>query len=379
MADEATNRGAFLIQHHYCTRMDAPITARLCQALSTALSRDSAVGRRVLDWAGEPTADALPLPLVGGLHALHQAGADQALSRVFRGETQGESEVAQIIAQVIVTHDAALLPWLDGPPQTNEPGRSAALMTGILQVARTFGQPIELLEIGSSAGLNLLIDRYRFDLGGTIVGPAESPLTIRPEWRGDAPVQEPADVRFASVRGVDIQPVDVRDPAAAARLAAYVWVDAPERAARLETALAMFAADPPRLEQGDAAAWIEARLAEPQPRGVTRVLMHSVVWQYLGAERQGRIRAAMLAAAARADADRPLAWVRMEPNKQSAVQEVWVQAWPGAAKPVRIAQTHAHGAWVAPTDPADTPEGGDFVEGGAGYWANEDTCRLAGA
>jgi hypothetical protein len=87
----------------------------------------------------------------------------------------------------------------------------------------------------------------------------------------------------------------------------------------------------------------------------------------------------MLAAAQEADDERPLAWVRMEPNTQSAVQEVWVQAWPGAATPVRVAQTHAHGAWVAPTGPAETPEGGDFVEGGEGYWANEATRRLAGA
>ncbi|KKI18496.1 DUF2332 domain-containing protein [Sphingomonas sp. Ag1] len=377
MADEATNRGAFLIQHHYCTTMDAPITARVCRALATAITRDSAAGRRVLGWPGEPTVDALPLRLVGGLHALHRAGADAGLTRVFRGEVVDEGEVAAILAQVLVAHDAALLPWLDGPPQTNEPGRSAALMMGLLQVARRFGQPIELLEIGSSAGLNLLIDRYRFDLGGTIVGPDASPVTIRPEWRGAAPA--PEAVRFASVRGVDINPIDVRDPAAAQRLIAYSWVDVPERAARLEAAFAMFAADPPRLDAGDAAAWIEERLAEPQPRGVTRVLMHSVVWQYLGPERQARIRAAMLAAAQEADDERPLAWVRMEPNKQSAVQEVWVQAWPGAATPVRVAQTHAHGTWVAPTDPAETPSGGDFVEGGEGYWANEATRRLAGA
>ena len=377
MADEQAIRGAFLIQHHYCTIMGAPITARVCKALSTALSRNSRTGVRALDWAGEPTADALPLRLVGGLHALHRSAAPEPLARVFSGAETDENAVENILADTLVKHNDALYPWLDSPPQTNEPGRSAALMVGLLDVSRKFGQPLDLLEIGSSAGLNLLIDRYRYDLGGTIVGLDDAPVTIRPEWRGGAPLA--TDVRFAAVRGVDVQPIDVADPAAARRLSAYAWIDTPERIARLEQAVRMFVSDPPDLAKGDAADWVEACLAEPQAAGTTRVLVHSVVWQYLGEARQARIRAAMAAAAARADHDRPLAWVRMEPNKQSAMQEVWVQAWPGYAAPYRVAQTHAHGTWVAPTDPADTPAGGDFVDGGAGYWASETTRRLAGA
>lgn len=376
MADEQAIRGAFLIQHHYCTVMAAPITARACNALATALSRDSRTGARVLDWAGEPTADALPLRLVGGFHALHRAATVPSLSRVFAGEVTDDDAVARILAETLVAHDDELYPWLDSPPQTNEPGRSAALMVGLLDVSRKFGQALELLEIGSSAGLNLLIDRYRYDLGGTIVGPETSPVTIRPEWRGDPPLA--GEVHFASVRGVDVHPIDVSDAAAARRLSAYAWTDTPDRIVRLEQAVKMFVADPPELAQGDAADWIETRLAEPQAAGTTRVLVHSVVWQYLGEARHARIRTAMAAAAARANRDRPLAWVRMEPNKQSAMQEVWVQAWPGHAAPYRVAQTHAHGTWVAPTDPAETPVGGDFVDSGEGYWASETTRRLAG-
>lgn len=351
MADEVTNRGAFLIQEHYCTVMAAPVTARVCRGLATALDRDTRTGTRALDWPGQPTTDALPLRLVGGLHALHRAGAAPGLSRVFDGAVTDPDAVAAIVAETLAAHDEALLPWLDGPPQTNEPGRSAALMTGLIEVARRYGQPLEIGEIGSSAGLNLLIDRYRFDLGGTVVGPADSPVTIRPEWRGPAPAA--ADVSFASVRGVDIQPIDVSVPGTAARLAAYVWVDAPARLARLEAALAMARAAPPDLVAGDAADWVEAMLATPQPAGVTRVLMHSVVWQYVGDEGRRRIRAAMEAAGARATPERPLAWVRMEPDRASAVQEVWVTSWPGMPDAEggvarRVAFTHAHGTWVEP-------------------------------
>ena len=348
MADEDTNRAAYLIQERYCTVMDAPITARVCRALSVALDRSTATGRGALDWPGEPTADALPLRTVGGLHALHRAGADAALSRVFDGEVTEAAAVMLIVGDTLRTHDAALLPWLDGPPQTNEPGRSAALLTGLLPVVGRFGQPLEVLEIGASAGLNLLIDRYGFDLGGSRFGPADAAVTIAPIWTGAPP--EAADVRFHSVRGVDVRPIDLSDPAAAARLAAYVWVDAPARAARLEAAIALAQAYPPDLVTGDAAEWIEARLAEPQPAGVTRVLLHSVVWQYLGPERQQRIRAAMTAAGDRATAERPLAWVRMEPDRDAAVQEVWVETWPDGAPAARVAFSHAHGAWLRPAD-----------------------------
>ena len=340
MADEATNRAAFEIQAGYCDAMAAPVTARIARALGSGTTCASATGRRVLEWPGEPVADALVLRLIGGLHALHRSGQDPALSAMFAG---GPVEPAALDA-VLVRHDAALLPWLDGPPQTNEAARSAGLMTGLLHVVAADRLPVEVLEIGSSAGLNLLIGRMRFDLGGVETGPRDSPLLIRPEWRGPPPPS--AQVRVASARGVDVAPVDVRDPAQAERLAGYVWIDATERQARLDTAIAMVRADPVALDRGDAADWVEARLAEPQPAGVARVLMHSVVWQYLPPVTQERIRKAMDAAGARATADRPLAWVMMEPNRDLHRHEVRVRRWPVGEAMELVALTHAHGAWV---------------------------------
>lgn len=341
MGSEADNRGAFRIQAGYCAAMAAPVTARICTVLAGALDRSTQTGRRVLDWPGEPVADALALRLVGGLHALHRAGADPALSRVFTGE---DTDAVAAIQAALRTHDAALLPWLDGPPQTNEAGRSAGLMAGLLHVAERCGPRVEVLEIGSSAGLNLLIDRYAFDLGGVRTGRADSPVLIRPEWRGAPPPDVPIEI--VSTRGVDVAPIDAQDPAQAARLAAYVWVDAPERLRRIEAGIAMIRERGVALEEGDAADWVEARLAEPQPEGVTRVLMHSVVWQYLGDARRARIREAMDAAGARATAERPLAWVMMEPDRDLHRHEVRVRGWPGDRPMEMIALTHAHGAWV---------------------------------
>jgi len=347
MADEAANRQAFVIQQHFCEAMGAPITARICAALAVSLDRTTRTGARILDWPGEPTADALPLRTVGGLHALDLAGVAPELSRVFAGEMVAPDAVRAVLRATFAEHDDALLPWLDGPPQTNEAGRSAVLMAGLIEVTRRHGLPLELLEIGSSAGLNLLIDRFRFDLGGIGVGPADSPVLIRPEWRGAPPSAATIDIR--AVRGVEIAPVDVRDPAAAERLRAYVWADNPDRMERLSRAIAMIRAEPVVLEQGDAADWVAARLAEPQPERVARVLMHSVVWQYLGPERQARITAAIAGAAANATPDRPLAWVRMEPDRAISEQQLWVQSWPGHGEPVKLARVQAHGAWIEPT------------------------------
>ncbi|HEU0044167.1 DUF2332 domain-containing protein [Sphingomonas sp.] len=345
MADEAGNREAFEIQRFYCEKMGAPIYARLCGAIAHGLTRDSRTGARVLDWPGEPTRDALPLRLIGGLHALVLAGADAGLAQVFRGEVTDGAAIAERVNAALVAHDDAVWPWLDGPPQTNEPGRSGALMVGLMEAARRHGPKLEVLEIGSSAGLNLLIDRFGFDLGGTRVGPAHSPVTIRPEWRGVPP--RPAPLEIVSVRGSDIQPLDATDPSVAARLMAYVWAETPARAERLRGAVAMLREQGVDLVRADAAEWVEARLAEPQAAGVTRVLMHSVVWQYLAGAVADRVRAAMIAAGERATAERPLAWVMMEPDRAFAHQVVQVRSWPGHAEWAAIATAHAHGTWVS--------------------------------
>ena len=265
MAGEANNREAFRIQEFYCRNMDAPMYARLCLAVADGLTRDSRTGARVLDWPGEPTRDALPLRLFGGLHALVRDGRDDGLAKVFRSETTDQDAIAAALNTALIAHDDAVLPWLDGPPQTNEPGRSGALMLGLMEVARRHGPKIELLEIGSSAGLNLLIDRYGFDLGGTRMGQTDAPVTIRPEWRGEPPAAVP--IEFVSVRGCDVQPLDATDPAVEARLLAYVWPETPARAERLKAAIAMQRERHVDLVRADAADWLEARLAEPQEAG----------------------------------------------------------------------------------------------------------------
>ncbi|MDM7956172.1 DUF2332 domain-containing protein [Blastomonas sp.] len=323
---------------------DAPATAAICRALIALARGDTACGRRIADWPGDVLADAMPLRLAGGLHHLFRKGEGPALGAVYAREVTGQAQIDAIVADVVAAHDAELLPWFDGPPQTNEAGRSASFVAALHWLASRTTAVFELGEIGSSAGMNLLIDRYGYDLGGVVSGPADAPCTIRPDWQG-AP---PPDTAFhiTSVRGCDLQPIDVRDDAAADRLIAYIWPEAHARFERMEAGIAMIRARPVDLVQADAADWVTARLAEPQEPGVTRVLMHSIVWQYIPPERQVMIEAAMARAGAAATAERPLGWIALETNRATFRHELKVRYWPGGCEPSLLGEAQAHGAWV---------------------------------
>ena len=334
---------AFQSQVDYCVANDAPITAAIVAAIAASASAETVTGAKILGWAGHPMFDALPLRITGGVHHLWRKGLTPELAALFDGSGTPEHN-ADAMRGVLAKHNTALLPWLDGPPQTNEPGRSSTLMTGLLEIVARHGPKLEILEIGSSAGLNLLIDHFRIDLPGISTGPSDSTVHLTPAWRGPRPPNTAPDI--VSIRGVDIAPVDATTQAGADRLLAYCWADHTQRMERLGHALALLRAHPPMLEQGDAPDWVEARLAEPQADGVTRVLMHSIVWTYIAPEGQARITTAMEAAGARATTNRPLAWVHVEADRNVHQHVLTIRSWPGHNDPVVIARAHAHGFWV---------------------------------
>jgi hypothetical protein len=243
------------------------------------------------------------------------------------------------LAPVLAEPD--LLPWLDGAPQTNEVGRSAVLMSGLLVVADFFPQPVELLELGASAGLNLLLDRYGHDLGGVQAGNSRSPLQLRPEWNGPPPPDSRVEV--VRRRGVDLHPLDARRDGD--RLLAYVWPDQARRLAQLEAALAIAAEDPPEVDPGDSAAWLEARLAEPRAAGTTRVVLHSIAFQYFPAETKARIAAAMAETGSAATPAAPLAWLRYEHGEGDERITLRLRTWPDGEDRL-LAHCHPHGSRV---------------------------------
>ena len=341
---------AFANQVAYCSAGGAPITASIVGAVGELLARSEpgALLDRIRQWQGAPLADALPLRIAGGIHALRLKGAEPQLEAIYTG--QAEADDAAIVAAAIRAHEAELLPWLDGPPQTNEAGRSANFIAAMLWLADQKLPPrFQCIEIGSSAGINLMLARYHYDLGGVEVGPEPGAMQFEPAWTGNPPPSRTIEV--VSTRGCDVAPVDLTDPAQALRLRAYIWPEHEVRFARMDAAIAEAAKSPPDLVGMNAAEFVEAELAKPQEAGTTRALMHSIVWQYVPADQQARVTAAMEAAGAHATADCPLAWIALEANRTVHLHELVVRRWPNAAgdpagAPQLLARAHPHGATI---------------------------------
>gem|GEM_PF-1324269 len=252
------------VQAEHCRRNGAPITARIVEAQLALMHGNNMCGQRIAHWPGLPLEDAMPLRLAGGFHHLHLTGADERLAPIYEGEISAQADVDAVLTAVTADHDARLLPWLDGPPQTNEAGRSASFMAALLWLSPRIGGTFELNEIGASAGINTMMDRYHYNLGGVSAGPAHSLMQIKPEWIGSPPPD--AHVEIVQISGCDQAPVDLSDVDAALRVKSYVWPENADRLERMDAAIALAAQSPPYVVQADALDWVLERLSAPQNR-----------------------------------------------------------------------------------------------------------------
>ncbi len=224
--------------------------------------------------------------------------------------------------------------------QTNEAGRSAAVMPWIAEAAARWREPIHLVDVGTSAGLNLCLDRYEHDYGDALVParlPASTPLTLHCDNRGGLPIPSAAP-EIASRIGLDLAPIDATDPAQAAWLEALVWPEHVDRLDRLRKALQIRAETPVTLMEGDAIALLPEldRLLPPGPV----VVMHTVMAYQLSPDQQVALDAACLALSRR----RPTARVSMEPAGAPTHTAIRTGLTRTSAQ-VR-AKAHAHGRWI---------------------------------
>jgi hypothetical protein len=173
--------------------------------------------------------------------------------------------------------------------QTNEVMRCSYLLLGFHTIWARFGRPLALLEVGASAGLNLLFDRYRYDYGRHgALGPVESPVVLAPSVISGAP-PVPADFPPVSWRlGVDIQPLDPRDDDHRLWLKACVWPEHRERERRLEKALDLAARSPARILAGNILDVLDAAAAGAPPDAAL-VVFHSNTIGYLSSEERTRL------------------------------------------------------------------------------------------
>ena len=288
----------------------------------------------------DPEFSVLGLRLLGAVNRLVLTGGEPELAEAYR---RGDGESAwQPLREVLGRNATELRSSLELPVQTNEVGRSAALLFGFLGVSSETGLPLRLLEVGASAGLNLRWDRFRYEADGFSWGPPQSPVKLVFELEGRAPGDLPATVEIASREGCDATPIDPTTEKGQLTLLTYVWPDQPERIARMRAALEVARAVPARVDRELAAAWAERMLAGAVP-GQATVIYHSIMSQYLSDEERSTLFECIEEAGRRATSQAPLAWLRMEPADDRA--DVHLTLWPGG-ETRRIARAGYHGSPV---------------------------------
>jgi hypothetical protein len=236
--------------------------------------------------------------------------------------------------------------WMTRPPQTNEVGRANLLIAGLLAALQPGPLPIRLFELGSSAGLNLRADHFRFLSEGIAWGSADSPVILSDAWRGAPPrwlVEAAAEHPTLTVverRGCDPMPIDPRSPDGELALRAYVWPDQTARAARLGGALRLAAQVPAQVEAVGAADFLAGIAVRP---GTLTVVWHSVMRQYVPAAEWARVEGELDRLAASETEQARFAHVYFEPNRVGEQHRFQLVVRLGAGPRTALAEARPHG------------------------------------
>jgi hypothetical protein len=278
--------------------------------------------------AGDPRVDALapalrwdfPLRLLGALHYLVLAG-DASWDDVGGALDAHAGFLRRFTAEQDV--------------QTNEVQRAWALLPAFLTVAD--GRPFDLLELGPSAGLNLVFDRYRYRYSTGTWGDAALELTGL-DRMPPPPSLLARPISVARRRGVDLNPIDATTEQGARLLQSFVWADQTERLERLRRAFEALRASPPELIRGDYVQLLPS-LLDDRSDGAQLVVFQTASTMYLDAAGLARVRKALEDAARK----QPLVFVGTgsAPNGFS----LDLERYPGGRRE-RLAVLDFHGAWL---------------------------------
>ncbi|CAL8973350.1 hypothetical protein PROP_01148 [Propionicimonas sp. T2.31MG-18] len=240
------------------TRRRAPLYSRLSDGIATSALLPEL-------YADAPRPARVPVTLFAAVHYLLLGEPGTELARHYPnltppGERAGGDPVP-VFLDFCARHVTRIRELVATRlPQTNEIGRSALLVAGLGQLG---GGPWAQLDVGASAGLNLMLDRLAYDDGHGVLGGGE--LVVECSVRPDGRRLAPAVPEISSRLGLDTSPVDLADPDAARWLEACVWPDQEDRFRRLERAVALFRADPVPVRRGDAVADLAGALGDLGP------------------------------------------------------------------------------------------------------------------
>jgi len=348
------------VQAGFCRALASPLYAELLERAADDAVAGGPVWS-VFEGHAEMPADSAPLGLMGAVHRLVLEGRAEELAPFYPSAAVAFPEMGEALADVEAAWGGfrsvlsragdRVRALLDLPIQTNEVGRSAALLGGFLSVAREFpGLPLRLAEIGASAGLNLRWDRYRYESVGGGWGDPGSQVRFADAFTGLSPPFDVAvDVEMRA--GCDLAPVDPASEEGRLTLMSFVWADQVERFARLLGALQIAREVPAEVDAAGALEWLPRHLESPEP-GTATVVFHSVVTLYFTPDERRRLAEMLEEAGARATREAPLAWLRMEhPDTGDPAARGWsrlgkpevrLTTWPGGLERL-LARSAAHG------------------------------------
>jgi hypothetical protein len=273
----------------------------------------------------------VPIRLLGGLHYLALGDGVDPWSATHETIEEHGVWLARFVAEQDV--------------QTNEVGRCFALLPAFLELARLSGRRVELLELGPSAGLNLLVDRYRYRYRHGGWGAEGAAVVVSGAELGRVPADLLAvELEVGRRRGIDLNPVDVTTDEGVRLLTSFVWADQWHRLERLRRAIDVARREPPELLRGDYVELLPQLLAARDGDALT-IVFQTASTQYIERARYERVRAALRAAAA----EGPLGWVSTqrfdEEGKSGHGYPLEIALWPDHDARV-VARMGYHGEWL---------------------------------
>jgi hypothetical protein len=273
----------------------------------------------------------VPLKLLGGLHYLVLEGRASwdEVSRAL--EEQGEFLRSFV---------------RDRSVQTNEVQRAWMLLPCFLEIARRTGaETFDLIELGPSAGFNLLWDEYRYRYGAGTWGLEDAALELAGEERRPVPAELlRLAPRVGSRIGIDTEPVDVSRPEETLLLKAFVWPDQQWRLELLDRAVEAVRRVRPPIVQGDLVDELP-RLLSRRRRDAVTLVYQTAVLGYLPPERRDLVYDALEAAGKK---DGSLAYVGTHSplDASQSYYGLGVQIWPASGVREIVAHADFHGAWI---------------------------------
>jgi len=266
-------------------------TAPLYESLTQGLAEDADLLALVVQ---APAEQQRPTLFLAAVHDLLLQGAKHPLAASYPDLVTAPAPSADpypVFRAFCLEHRDELLHLLKTRRvQTNEVGRCSALLPVFTLVSHLVGgRPLALVEVGASAGLNLLFDRYAYDYGSEYrVGDVGAAVQLTCQLRGTSVPPLPRTMpQIASRVGIDLAPVDVQDPEATRWLRACVWAEHLARSAQLQRALAIARQAPPSLVAGNALDTLP-QLVAGIAQDVPLCLFHSATLAYFSAEERLR-------------------------------------------------------------------------------------------